>query len=108
MIDDQNAPFWIPDRLAAHGVEGLDGQWGGRVGCHGRVHAGDDEFALVNGFTRMAGNYFFNDGLRHDYFVEWIRFLFFLDRIYRIDGILFACGEISTAERPMGEGRSLR
>jgi len=27
--------------------------------------------------------------------VEWIRFLFFLDRI---DGILFACGEMLSAE----------
>jgi len=34
--------------------------------------------------------------------VEWIRFLFFLDRIYRIDGILFAYGEMPTAE-----GRSI-
>ena len=30
--------------------------------------------------------------------MEWIRFLFFLDRIYRIDGIFFACGEMLSAE----------
>ena len=34
--------------------------------------------------------------------MEWIRFLFFLDRIDRIDGILFACGVMLSAE-----GRSI-
>jgi hypothetical protein len=33
---------------------------------------------------------------------------FFSDRIYRIDGIFFACGEVPSAERPMEDGRSLR
>jgi hypothetical protein len=33
---------------------------------------------------------------------------YFLDRIDRIDGILFACGEMPSAERPMEDGRSLR
>jgi hypothetical protein len=28
----------------------------------------------------------------------WIRFLFFLDRIYRINGMFFPCGEMSSAE----------
>ena len=33
--------------------------------------------------------------------VEWIRFLItFLDRIYRIKGIFFACGEIPKGRRP--------
>jgi hypothetical protein len=32
---------------------------------------------------------------------EWIRFLFFLDRIYRIDGIFFACGERPFGRRPL-------
>ena len=29
---------------------------------------------------------------------EWIRFFIFLDQIYMIDGILFACGETASAE----------
>jgi hypothetical protein len=34
--------------------------------------------------------------------VEWIRFLItFLDRIYRIKGIFFACGEIPLGRRPL-------
>jgi hypothetical protein len=32
---------------------------------------------------------------------EWIRFLFFLDRIYRIDGIFFACSERPFGRRPL-------
>jgi hypothetical protein len=32
---------------------------------------------------------------------EWIRFLFFLDRIYRIDEIFFACGERPFGRRPL-------
>jgi len=32
---------------------------------------------------------------------EWIRFLFFLDRIYRIDGIFFAYGERLFGRRPL-------
>jgi hypothetical protein len=32
---------------------------------------------------------------------EWVRFLFFLDRIYRIDGIFFACGERPFGRRPL-------
>ncbi len=32
---------------------------------------------------------------------EWIRFLFFLDRIYRIDGIFFTCGERPFGRRPL-------
>jgi hypothetical protein len=34
--------------------------------------------------------------------LEWIRFLlFFIDRIYRIDEIFFACGERTFGRRPL-------
>ena len=40
-----------------------------------------------------------NDEFRRD--VEWIRILILLDRIYRIDGIFFACGEDPFGRRPL-------
>jgi hypothetical protein len=33
--------------------------------------------------------------------MEWIRSLLFLDRIYRIDRIFFACGESTFGRRPL-------
>ena len=35
--------------------------------------------------------------------MEWILFLFFLDRIHKINGILLACGEM-----PSSEGHSIQ